>query len=179
MLHQRVTPTSLLMCGASSHSITCFVWAQPSAVSNWSMRFFSQLVTPLTSSRHIIINKNGPILSNTYRRFESFRSSIAYPYHNAGYETIFVTGGKLGWRNLRDLIPNQFFKKAYGKSKIIKNYHKDVKKTSHFLRKVDRKNKDYRKLSKRCKKTPYFLWKADKKIIENYHTDVKNVQFSV
>jgi len=91
--------------------------------------FLSSTQGTIYSLEHIIINKNGPILSNTNRRFESFRSSIAYPYHNAGYETIFVTGGKLGWRNLRDLIPNQFFKKVYGKSKIIKDYPKTTSST--------------------------------------------------
>tara|TARA_B100000902_G_scaffold31590_1_gene37802 strand:- start:5593 stop:7524 length:1932 start_codon:yes stop_codon:yes gene_type:complete len=88
--------------------------------------FLSSTQGTIYSLENIIINKNGPILSSTNRRFESFRSSIAFPYYNEGYETIFITGGKLGWRNLSEFIPNQFFKQAYGKSKIIRDNPKAI-----------------------------------------------------
>jgi len=88
--------------------------------------FLSSTQGTIYSLENIIINKNHPIVSNTNRRFESFKSSIAYPYLNAGYETIFITGGKLGWRNLQDFIPNQYFKQSYGKAKIIKNNPKAI-----------------------------------------------------
>ena len=83
--------------------------------------FLSSTQGTIYSLENIMINKNNPIISNTNRRFETFNSSIAFPYSNAGYQTTFITGGKLGWRNLQDFIPNQYFKKSYGKATIIKN----------------------------------------------------------
>lgn len=82
--------------------------------------FLSSTQGTIYSLENIVINKNHPIVSNTKKRFESYKSSIAYPYFNAGYNTTFITGGKLGWRNLQDFIPNQYFKESYGKAKILK-----------------------------------------------------------
>jgi len=81
--------------------------------------FLSSTQGTIYSLESIIINKNIPILSNTNRRFESFKSSVAFPYFNAGHSTTFITGGKLGWRNLQDFIPNQYFQTSYGKANII------------------------------------------------------------
>ncbi|MGB0888003.1 MAG: LTA synthase family protein [Vicingaceae bacterium] len=82
--------------------------------------FLSSTQGTIFSLENIVINKNYPLISNTNRRFESYKSSIAFPYVNAGYNTTFITGGKLGWRNLQDFIPNQYFKDSYGKAKIVK-----------------------------------------------------------
>jgi phosphoglycerol transferase MdoB-like AlkP superfamily enzyme len=82
--------------------------------------FLSSTRGTIYSLENILINKNSPIISNTNRRFDSFKSSVAYPYANAGYQTTFITGGKLGWRNLQDFIPNQYFQQSYGKAKIVK-----------------------------------------------------------
>ena len=82
--------------------------------------FLSSTQGTIYSLENIVINKNYPLISNTNRRFESYKSSIAFPYVNAGYNTTFITGGKLGWRNLQDFIPNQYFKDSYGKAKIVK-----------------------------------------------------------
>lgn len=84
------------------------------------LNFLSSTQGTIYSLENIMINKDYPIMSSTNRRFEAFRSSVAFPYYNAGYETIFITGGKLGWRNLNEFVPNQFFKQVYGKSKIIR-----------------------------------------------------------
>ena len=86
--------------------------------------FLSSTQGTIYSLENIVINKNNPIVSNTNKRFESFKSSIAFPYVNAGYKTTFITGGKLGWRNLQDFIPNQYFKESYGKAKILKTNSK-------------------------------------------------------
>ena len=82
--------------------------------------FLSSTQGTIYSLENILINKNHPILSSTNRRFDSFKSSIAFPYVNAGYNTTFITGGKLGWRNLQDFVPNQYFQQSYGKAKILK-----------------------------------------------------------
>jgi phosphoglycerol transferase MdoB-like AlkP superfamily enzyme len=84
------------------------------------LNFLSSTQGTIYSLENIMINKDYPIISNTNKRFETFKSSAALPYYNSGYETIFITGGKLGWRNLNEFVPNQFFKEVYGKSKIIR-----------------------------------------------------------
>jgi len=60
-------------------------------------------------------------LTATEHRYKSFETSIAYPYKLAGYQTVFITGGKLGWRSLNEFIPRQFFDVAEGKTAILKN----------------------------------------------------------
>ncbi|MEA3504886.1 MAG: LTA synthase family protein [Bacteroidota bacterium] len=52
---------------------------------------------------------------------KNLSSSAAYPFKKNGYNTTFVTGGKLGWRNLDKFVPNQYFNNVYGKSKILKS----------------------------------------------------------
>ncbi len=91
--------------------------------------FLSSTQGTIYSLENILINKDYPLISSTNRRFESFQSSIAYPYLNAGYQTIFITGGKLGWRNLVDFLPHQYFKEAYGEETIVKNNPKVITNT--------------------------------------------------
>ncbi len=82
--------------------------------------FLSATQGTIFSLEHIMINKDYPLISATNKRFNSYQSSIAYPYKQAGYETIFITGGKLGWRNLQEFVPNQYFDEAYGQATITK-----------------------------------------------------------
>ena len=91
--------------------------------------FLSSTQGTIYSLESIMINKDYPLISSTNRRFETFNSSIAFPYFNAGYQTTFITGGKLGWRNLQEFVPNQYFKKAYGKATILKNNPKAITNT--------------------------------------------------
>lgn len=58
-----------------------------------------------------------PVAQTAYKKV-SFPTSVAFPYKHAGYETIFVTGGKLGWRNLGSFVPQQGFDKVYGQAAI-------------------------------------------------------------
>jgi len=61
-----------------------------------------------------------PLAQSRYR-FKAYESSMALPYKEAGYETWFLTGGKLGWRNLDEFVPNQHFTHVEGKSSILKS----------------------------------------------------------
>lgn len=83
--------------------------------------FLSSTQGTIYSLEHIIINKNNPIVSGTSKRFETYNSSVAYPYFNAGYQTTFISGGNIAWRNLHEFIPKQYFKTVYGKTKIMKD----------------------------------------------------------
>lgn len=80
--------------------------------------FLSSTRGTIYSLENVLINKDVPILTNTQDRFKSFESSVAFPFYNAGYETSFITGGKLGWRNLHDLVPKQYFTESYGQATI-------------------------------------------------------------
>lgn len=80
--------------------------------------FLSATRGTIYSLENILINKDVPILTNTQDRFKTFKSSAAYPFHEAGYHTAFITGGKLAWRNLHELVPNQFFDESYGQATI-------------------------------------------------------------
>ncbi len=86
--------------------------------------FLSSTQGTIYSLEHIFINKNFPVISGTNRRFESFKSSVAYPYLQAGYQTTFVSGGKISWRNLEEFLSYQYFQKVYGQTKIMKNNSK-------------------------------------------------------
>jgi phosphoglycerol transferase MdoB-like AlkP superfamily enzyme len=83
--------------------------------------FLSSTRGSIYSLECIILNSFGwPALSGTEQRFISYDSSAALPFKTAGYETIFITAGKLGWRNLADFIPCQHFDRTIGKSVIKK-----------------------------------------------------------
>jgi phosphoglycerol transferase MdoB-like AlkP superfamily enzyme len=50
---------------------------------------------------------------------ESFSTSCALPFYNQGYHTAFITGAKLGWRNLGLFVGNQYFQQVEGNSVIL------------------------------------------------------------
>ncbi len=61
----------------------------------------------------------------------SFYQASAKVYEDAGYETSFVYGGDLSWRNVGNFMLKQGFKHVEGKSTIAKALNKDEKKISH------------------------------------------------
>ncbi len=74
--------------------------------------------------RHFVSSGNGTIVSlegtmvntpvtslaQSKFRYQTYHSSVAKPFAEAGYNTTFITGGKLGWRNINEFIPFQYFK---------------------------------------------------------------------
>ena len=61
----------------------------------------------------------------------SFYQASAKVYKDAGYETSFVYGGDLSWRNVGNFMPKQGFEHVEGKSNIAKALGQDEKKISH------------------------------------------------
>jgi len=61
----------------------------------------------------------------------SFYQASAKIYKDAGYETSFVYGGDLSWRNIGNFMPKQGFEHVEGKSNIAKALNQDEKKISH------------------------------------------------
>jgi phosphoglycerol transferase MdoB-like AlkP superfamily enzyme len=60
-----------------------------------------------------------PISQSTYMD-KSLQSSVAWPFFNKNYETNFITGAKLGWRNMDKYVFHQYFKVAEGCATIEK-----------------------------------------------------------
>lgn len=68
----------------------------------------------------LIASPETPISQSTFRE-HSLSSSAALPYQRAGYNTSFLTGGKLGWHNLEGYLPKQYFKEVEGNVALNKN----------------------------------------------------------
>lgn len=85
--------------------------------------FFSSTSSTLPSFEAMIFSKENPLMIwNSPFRFSRFESSIARPFADKGYRTVFITSGKLGWRNLNQWIKKQYFEEAYGQDDIARRY---------------------------------------------------------
>jgi len=61
------------------------------------------------SLESILVNTpKSPLSQSPYQNF-SFDASAAKPFYEKGYTNIFLTGGKMGWRNMDKFIPRQYF----------------------------------------------------------------------
>lgn len=52
-------------------------------------------------------------------RYQQYPSDIALPFANNGYDTQFITGIEISWRNLYEVLPNQGFNRVVGKYEIL------------------------------------------------------------
>jgi len=87
------------------------------------LNFISATRGTIFSLESLLINTAGSMpISGTEKRFLKYESSFAYPYKQAGYETFFITTGKIGWRNLCDLIPNLYFDEYIDEKTLIAKY---------------------------------------------------------
>lgn len=59
---------------------------------------------------------------NSPFRFNSFPTALARAYQDKGYRTVFITSGKMGWRNLNQWVPKQGFEEQYGQNDILSKY---------------------------------------------------------
>lgn len=89
--------------------------------------FFTNFVSStrgtIYSLESILANTTGyPLISNNSKRFVKQPSSVAYPYKNAGYETIFITSGKINWRNINELLPSLYFDSLIGSNVICNDF---------------------------------------------------------
>jgi len=62
-----------------------------------------------------------PISQSVYQN-RILTSSVALPYKERGYQTAFVSGGEMGWRNLDKFVANQGFDSIEGKTVLEKYY---------------------------------------------------------
>lgn len=57
--------------------------------------------------------------------YSSYKTSMALPYKNAGYETIFIYGGNIGWRNIGEFVALQGFDKVEGEGAMNPSYERN------------------------------------------------------
>lgn len=72
----------------------------------------------------LLINTPVAPLSQSKYMHHSFSGASALPFYNAGYDTKFITGAKLGWRNLEKFLPAQYFKELEGDAAIANSVSK-------------------------------------------------------
>ncbi len=71
-----------------------------------------------------------PLSQSKYSN-KSFKEAAAFVFKQKGYETSFVYGGDLSWRNVGKFFSHQGFDHVYGKVSIAKELNIDLKKSSH------------------------------------------------
>ncbi|MBD3839671.1 MAG: LTA synthase family protein [Epsilonproteobacteria bacterium] len=101
------------------------------------------LFTNFISSSNGTIVSLEPLLLNITARPEStsfaqseylgteFKQASARVYQDSGYETSFIYGGDLSWRNVGSFMSRQGFDNVEGKGKIATYLHKDLATISH------------------------------------------------
>ncbi len=80
--------------------------------------FFSAENGTILGLESLLIKNSGSILSQTKYASHSFDTAITRPFLKAGYETHFISSGKLAWRNLDLFLPMQGFEKLSGQAKL-------------------------------------------------------------
>jgi phosphoglycerol transferase MdoB-like AlkP superfamily enzyme len=102
---------------------------EPHIQEDWFFKNFTSFGDgTIHSLENLLVGTPSAPLAQSSFRFISFESSVAFPYYQAGYETSFITGGKLGWRNLQDFIPRQYYNNIEGQASIV--HHNENAKTN-------------------------------------------------
>ncbi|MCK9582383.1 MAG: LTA synthase family protein [Endomicrobiales bacterium] len=57
--------------------------------------------------------------------YSSYKTSMALPYKNAGYETIFIYGGNIGWRNIGEFVALQGFDQVEGEGAMDPSFERN------------------------------------------------------
>jgi phosphoglycerol transferase MdoB-like AlkP superfamily enzyme len=107
---------------------------------------------------NITARPNSTSLGQSKYQYTSFEQAAAKVYKKAGYETHFIYGGDLKWRNVGKFMSLQGFDKQSGKINISSALNIDLKKSSHDWGLFDEHSYDYvLKLLKEAK-TPQFIF---------------------
>ncbi len=67
---------------------------------------------------------DGPLCQSKYAK-KPFNSSVAFSFEKAGYQNMFITGGKLDWRNMGSFLLTQGFKESVG-MEVISERNKEA-----------------------------------------------------
>ncbi len=71
---------------------------------------------------NLIINNYHSNVSQSNFYNTSFEGATARPFYNAGYDICFFTSARLGWRNLNNFLPHQYFQQTAGSETIRQKY---------------------------------------------------------
>jgi phosphoglycerol transferase MdoB-like AlkP superfamily enzyme len=74
------------------------------------------------SLESILVNSPKSPLSQSQYQHHSFTTSAVKPFYDKGYTNIFLTGGKMGWRDMDKFIPRQYFNAVEAEPTLRKNY---------------------------------------------------------
>jgi phosphoglycerol transferase MdoB-like AlkP superfamily enzyme len=89
-------------------------------------RFISSDIGTIGSLESFLMNTpkrpESKYVTQSKYAFNSYASGMAVPYKNAGYETIFIYGGNVGWRNINAFIPLQGFDQCLGEGSMDPGY---------------------------------------------------------
>ena len=91
--------------------------------------FLSGDVGTLGSLETIMLNiarrPKSRFISQSKYGYNEYPSAVAMPYKKAGYETIFLYGGDIGWRNMNVFAPGLGFDIVEGEGSMDKSYDKN------------------------------------------------------
>ncbi len=74
----------------------------------------------IPSLEALVVNSPSCPLSQSKYKDVPLKSSCAYPFKKAGYNTTYITGGDLTWRNTGVYMRNQYFDNVEGRVDILK-----------------------------------------------------------
>ncbi|MDD2790472.1 MAG: LTA synthase family protein [Sulfurimonas sp.] len=98
-------------------------------------RFISSSNGTIVSLEPLLLNITARPSSTSFAQSEflntEFTQASARVYQNAGYETSFVYGGDLSWRNVGNFVLKQGFEHVAGKAVIANALGKDMESISH------------------------------------------------
>ncbi len=74
------------------------------------------------SLEHFILNSPIAGVFQSSMQDVSFASSVAKPFKDAGYMTVFLQSGHVGWRNLDNFLPKQYFDQVLGTNAVEEKF---------------------------------------------------------
>lgn len=125
-------------------------------------RFFSASNGTIVSMEPFLLNITARPNSTPFGQGEfqntSFYQASARVYQQAGYETSFVYGGDLSWRNVGNFMPKQGFDHVEGATKIAQSLGEDKEKISHDWGVFDGELYKYIEQKLKKAKKPQFIY---------------------
>jgi phosphoglycerol transferase MdoB-like AlkP superfamily enzyme len=98
-----------LMCGLNKHFSEDYLFRN----------FVSATNGTIDAVETFTINAQHPrIFTSSYRTYQ-YPTATAKVWHDAGYETSFLSGIEISWRNLMEVLPKQNFDRVIGKYELL------------------------------------------------------------
>lgn len=82
--------------------------------------FLSSCNGTIPSLESLVVNTPSTPISQSKYKTVSLKSSCALPFKEQGYNTTYITGGDLAWRNTGNYISRQYFDEVEGRGEVLK-----------------------------------------------------------